>query len=348
MNQYVLVNWRRFLTRPYRTCSIGDVYAAIDTMKSARSQKGTPFAQNTKHDYVKVLKPFLLWLIENEYSSLPKKKVQKIKRPPKNYQTTAPEEILTTDEIRMMLAACRNSRDRALIATLYDSGCRCGELARLQWRDVRFDDYGCGIYVNDTKTRKTRYNRLGAATQYLATWKSDYPGHPEGEQLVFLTVKKKPMEYDAISRIVHRTADRAEIPKRVHPHLFRKSRITHLIQQNCQESVIKEAMWGNLNTEMFQTYVVLSERDIDSEMLNVMGVKQKPRKQENAMAPRQCPKCYTINGPLSNYCTVCGRALNPEAEATMGELKRDIKDHPEAMQMMLNTTQRENGGGEES
>jgi hypothetical protein len=84
MNQYVLVNWRRFLTKPYHTCSIADVYAAIDTLKSARSQRGTPFAQNTKHDYVKVLKPFLLWLIENEYSSLPEKKVQKIKRPPKN------------------------------------------------------------------------------------------------------------------------------------------------------------------------------------------------------------------------------------------------------------------------
>jgi hypothetical protein len=79
-----------------------------------------------------------------------------------------------------------------------------------------------------------------------------------------------------------------------------------------------------------------------------MGVKQKPRKQENALAPRQCPKCYTINGPLANYCTVCGMALNPEAEATMGELKRDIKDHPEAMQMMLNTTQRDNGDGEET
>jgi integrase/recombinase XerD len=60
------------------------VYLATDTLKSARSQRGTPFAQNTKHDYVKVLKPFLLWLIEYEYSSLPEKKVQKIKRPPKN------------------------------------------------------------------------------------------------------------------------------------------------------------------------------------------------------------------------------------------------------------------------
>ncbi len=55
------------------------------------------------------------------------------------------------------------------------------------------------------------------------------------------------------------TAKRAGITKRVHPHLFRKSRITHLIQQNYQETVIKQMMWGNLAPDMFRTYAVLSQ-----------------------------------------------------------------------------------------
>ena len=88
-------------------------------------------------------------------------------------------------------------------------------------------------------------------------------------------------------QIISRTAKKAGVEKRVTPHLFRKSRITSLIKQNYQESVIKQAMWGNLGTNMFKTYVVLSEQDIDAEFREKMGLEKKEIKEDKKMAPRE-------------------------------------------------------------
>ena len=80
------------------------------------------------------------------------------------------------------------------------------------------------------------------------------------------------MNYAQIRQRVKMAAERAGLEKRVHLHLFRKSRATHMIQQNYQESVIKKMLWGNLDTPMFETYVVLSEADIDAEILGRAGI----------------------------------------------------------------------------
>ncbi len=41
------------------------------------------------------------------------------------------------------------------------------------------------------------------------------------------------------------------IAKKIAPHIFRHSRVTHLINQGMKESVIKLMMWGNLITDTF-------------------------------------------------------------------------------------------------
>ena len=51
--------------------TIGDVYAGLNALQTGTSARGTPFKQNTKHDYIVVLKSFVLWLIENGYSTIP-------------------------------------------------------------------------------------------------------------------------------------------------------------------------------------------------------------------------------------------------------------------------------------
>ena len=78
---YTLVNWRRFITL-YRDANISDVYKAISDLKQAKTKKGLPYKTNTIHDYIIFLKRFSLWLIENNYSSLPKEKIMRI-RPPR-------------------------------------------------------------------------------------------------------------------------------------------------------------------------------------------------------------------------------------------------------------------------
>lgn len=80
-NAYIMVGWRRYLG-PYDSLTIGDIFAGRTAFENSRNGRGTPYKQNTRHDWIKELKRFLIWLIENEYLTLPLAKVQKIRTPP--------------------------------------------------------------------------------------------------------------------------------------------------------------------------------------------------------------------------------------------------------------------------
>ena len=98
-----------------------------------------------------------------------------------------------------------------------------------------------------------------------------------------------------------------------------------MVAQGYQESVIKQSMWGNLGTGMFETYVKLGEDDIDAEFLSRAGIIVK----EDAvreLKPRPCPNCHTINAPTFDHCSKCGWALSEAAIARNAELKGQIEE----------------------
>lgn len=312
---FELVNWRRFIKSPYREVTISQIHAALNELNTANTVRGKPFKQNTKHDYVKGLKWFLQWMVAEGHSKLSKEKIEKIKIPAVDTCTTTPDGLLQEDDILAIVSQARTIRDKALLFTLYESGCRIGELARIKWKDIVFnDDSTVGLAITDTKTRKIRHALLGASVEYLAGWRNNYPGTPDSEKFVFISANGEPMEYRAMAQIISRTAKKAGVEKRITPHLFRKSRITSLIKQNYQESVIKQAMWGNLGTNMLKTYVALGDQDIDAEFREKMGIQKKEIKEDKKMIPRQCKFCFAMNGPQSNFCHVCGKPLTTEAQ----------------------------------
>ncbi|WP_292488910.1 site-specific integrase [Methanoculleus sp. 10] len=330
-----LINWRLYIC-PYRTATTGDLFSAIATIKEAKNQRGRPFKQNTLHDYVMFLKRFYLWLIENGYSDVPEKKVRKIRPPRVDRCTKLPDQMLTPEEIEALLRACQSSRDRAIIALLYESGCRIGELGRLTWQRVQFDAYGIVVSVEDTKCHTQRYVRLVMATPYLATWRNDYPFEPAGDALVFITYRKKPLQHATVYQQFHKIAKRAGITKKITPHIFRHSRITHLINQGMKESVIKLMMWGNLNTDMFATYAHLTGQDIDREVLGKYGLIQQEEAEERYLEPVQCPDCKTINAPRANYCITCGRSFTDDREDVQEAMGKDVLENPELVRKLLN------------
>lgn len=343
---YDLVGWRRYQTVPWRDATIVDIHRGINALNSGVSKWGRPYSQNTKHDWIRILKTFCSWMIDQGYSDLPVTKIQQIRPPPVDSQTTDPQDLLSQQDISDIIASANTIRDRALIATLYETGTRISELARLTWGDVEFDDYGAAVTIHDSKTHNTRYSRVIAAVEYLVAWRNSYPGSPWGSAPVFVTVDGAPLRYRAMAQVVSRTAKRAGIKKRVHPHLFRKSRITHLIQQNYQESVIKKTMWGNINTDQFKTYAVLSQKDIDDEFLEKAGVRKK--EVDDQMLPRQCDRCFAVNGPATDFCHRCGAPLSEEAkqkqahkvDATLQSMEQDprfarIEEKMEAMRRQL-------------
>jgi integrase len=189
-----LVGWKRngLITKSFRELTYPDLLLSVRKLETTPNRRNRPFSENTKHDYVIILKPFLHRMIENGFNSfLTYEQVRKIKNPRVNLDTRHPSDILTPDEIVAMIAAAEKSRDRAILAVHYECGTRIAEIARLKWEDIESDKYGAIVYITDTKTNKRRQSRItrNFAATYLNIWKNDYPGDPSGSNPVFVRLQ---------------------------------------------------------------------------------------------------------------------------------------------------------------
>jgi integrase/recombinase XerD len=95
-------------------------------------------SQWTKHDYKVVLKKFYQWLNGGEEPSI----VKWISTSLKDRNLKLPEEMITEDEVNLMIEVAANKRDKAIIALLWDIGARIGEVGNLRLRNLKFDDLG--------------------------------------------------------------------------------------------------------------------------------------------------------------------------------------------------------------
>jgi len=218
---------------------------------------------------------------------------------------------------------------------LYEGGFRIGELGALKWGDLKFDEFGIIVNVR-FKTEKPRYLRLVMAREHLAKWRNDYPFRAEGDNLVFVTERKTPLTHASIQKQLKRIADRAKIDKHVTPHIFRHSRITHMIKEGIPDSVIKLMMWGSISSVMFDTYAHLVGADVDAAILKSYGITapngKKPK--DTRLEPHQCEYCYTVNAPVSKYCSQCGRPLDPATAMKLQEKVQLARDSPDYQELL--------------
>jgi site-specific recombinase XerD len=295
---------------PIKSIKISDIYRGLDLLRTGKNQKGTNFKQNTIYDYIVIGKAFWRWLIENNLADLDKEKIKKIKTPPQDIYTKKPSDILTEEEILALIENCKYTRDKAFISLLYETGCRIGELADLKWNDVVFDQYGLKVYVTDFKEKGRRYVRCIMSTSYLSAWKNEVYENPN--DFIFVALRTGgSLDYQGFRKILITAKKKAKITKNIHPHLFRTSRITHMVAKGYQESVIKRMMWDNLSTNMFDIYVKLSEEDIDSELLEKAGIVRKDEKPD-PLKPIICPRCGLQNAPTALFCSKCGLQISKE------------------------------------
>ncbi len=210
------------------------------------------------------VKKFLEWLGKSElfYDLKPKFREKGLK---------LPEELLTVEEVNRMINAARSLRDKALVAVLYESGCRIGEIVTLQKRHIRFDEYGAVLVVNG-KTGMRRV-RLVESASILAEYVDSIP-KVEG---YIWTGPNGLICHRAAYKAIKKIAKRAKIGKNVYPHLFRHSRATHLADK-LTEAQMKILFGWSGRSDVPSVYVHLSGRDVEEAILAIYRVKGDPTK----------------------------------------------------------------------
>lgn len=219
-------------------------------------------------------------------------------------------EVLSAQEVRQLIDAADNQRDRTLLFVAYESGCRASELVGIRIQDVEFDQYGAIIRVNG-KTGERRI-RLFESVPDLQLWLSM---HPFCENPSAPLWPSKKTRIFAISRralidIVRKYAKKAGVKKTVCPHVFRHSRATHLATV-LKESQMREFFGWSKASDMPSVYVHLSGRDVDETLFEHYGIKAKTsEKEKNPLESKVCPRCKFENPPSAKFCQRCSACLD--------------------------------------
>lgn len=270
----------------------------------------------TKHGFKVLIRRFYRWVEGIDEKGVYPERVRWIKAGKKKNQQKLPEELLNEDEIERMIKSCLNSRDKALIAMLYESGCRISEIGLLRIKDIAFDEFGARISV----TGKTgpRVVRLVNSVPYLIEWMNNHPDSKNPDSYVWKGKNVDVVGYTTLCNCLKGIAKRAGIKKRIYPHLFRHSRATDLAKHLTEAQMKVYFGWQQAST-MAAIYVHLSGRDTDEAILAINGVKKIEVSGKHRLKSKTCPRCRTLNESTNRFCKLCGMVLDEQIKQEMIE-----------------------------
>ncbi|MDT7858579.1 MAG: site-specific integrase [Candidatus Aenigmarchaeota archaeon] len=255
----------------------------------------------TKYTYSRIFKNFVGWLNEN-YGLKIKTKDWKVQKP-KN--SIMPEYLITKEEFNKLFNATDDIQERLLIGLLYESGSRIGEILSLKIKNVSFNNYGAKLIVK-WKTGQ-RVIPIVWFANLLRQFIEAHPFKDNPEAFLFYYKNSKgqivPMSYPVFRMRLKRLCKKVGINKRIHPHLFRHTRLTELAKE-LPEQILKQIAGWVPDYKMAQTYLHLSMRDVEESLLTkVYGIKTSDNEKKEKFVV--CPKCGELNPPNATICWRC-------------------------------------------
>ncbi len=223
-------------------------------------------------------------------------------------------DILTEDEALKLITVADHPRDRAFVSMIYELGARVGEMGGLNVGDVTRDNYSFLVDLNGKTGHRTP--RIVLSDPYLTEWLSHHPVKDDPNAPLWVCPdgrgKWERMQYAALRALVLRLKKKAGITKRLYPHLFRHSRVTHLLMKHqLNEAQAKVYFGWTPDSKMLGEYAHLMSRDVNDTILQIHGIKA----EEKQAAPdvKVCPRCSRINGREARFCVHCSSLLDPDA-----------------------------------
>ena len=146
-------------------------------------------------------------------------------------------------------------RDRALMELLYSSGLRLAELVGLNLPDLNVADRTVRVLGKGSKTRVVPVGRkaLVALGEWLNVRRDLVQG---GNDAVFVGNSGRRLGARAIQKRVEYWAVRQGLPMHVHPHLFRHSFASHLLESSGELRAVQELL-GHADIATTQVYTHL-------------------------------------------------------------------------------------------
>ena len=179
------------------------------------------------------------------------------------------EELLQSPNVNEKLGL----RDKAMLELFYSCGLRVSELINLKISDLYFND---GVIRVLGKGSKQRIIPIGSSavkwiTEYIKMLRPLLEKKMKSENIIFLNNRGTKLSRMGVWKIVEKYVKEAKIEKEFHPHTFRHSFATHLLEGGADLRAVQE-MLGHADISTTQIYT-----HIDREFVKQMHRDFHPR-----------------------------------------------------------------------
>jgi integrase/recombinase XerD len=173
-------------------------------------------------------------------------------------------EVLSYEEIERMLVApdCDKPlglRDRSILETLYATGMRVSELTQLEIGDIHFEAELVRVLGKGSRERVVPIGKvaLDFLSRYLREARPRIAARSRVTPIIYLNHRGSPITRVGIWGLIRKYAKLAGIKANVHPHTFRHSFATHLLEGGADLRAVQE-MLGHADITTTQIYTHLS------------------------------------------------------------------------------------------
>lgn len=222
---------------------------STEKLKEYLIQSGNHLKPSSLGHRIRCVKSLFRWSHEEGY--ILKNPAAKLKEPKLGKRIP---KSLSELEIEHLREACQTTMENALFEFMYSTGCRIGEVVKLDREDIDFRTNSVIVQGKGDKEREVYFNTR------CSIWLKRYLDEREDEDPCLFITDRKPkrrMSIDNLRYIIKRVSNRAGIKKSIHPHQLRHSYATHMINNGAPIDVI-QSLLGHEKSETTKIYAQLS------------------------------------------------------------------------------------------
>lgn len=249
-----LYNFFRTVKLPYDQITSKDIRGYMLYYQHGREK---PVTNRTMNAYQATIVRFFNWLQDVGYiTNNPAKNIPAIK-----YQKKL-KASMDRHDLLILMGACRNVREKAIVSCLYATGCRVNEACNIKISDINWHDKSIVVLGKGQKYRTVYFNDMAEIyiRQYLGSRKDDCQylivstrgGHQVGERSIQKMMRK----------IYSSVADQMET--KVTPHTVRHTMATLAIESGMAITTVQKIL-GHSSIETTMEYVDMSKVNISQE-----------------------------------------------------------------------------------
>ncbi|MBM3233028.1 integrase [Candidatus Pacearchaeota archaeon] len=230
-------NYCFFVDKFLKSSNKSDLDVNIDDAKTYLSGLFETKSKNTIMLAAAALKFYFVEILKKDFAQ--------VKMPKKEKKLP---EVLSKDEIRLLINSTDTEKSRLMISLLYSSGLRVSELVNMKVQEINFKEFTGWV-----RRGKGSKDRMIVLSEGLV---KDIESYLKDRNYTYLFSKDKPLTTRNIQKIIMGLRKRTGIQKKITPHTFRHSFATHLLEQGTDIRII-QAMLGHssLNTTQIYTHI---------------------------------------------------------------------------------------------